>query len=31
MIKGASLLKPLADKMKALMLEKDVLHADETA
>lgn len=30
MIKGASLLKPLADKMKALMLEKDVLHADET-
>ena len=30
MIKGASLLQPLADKMKAELLTKEVLHADET-
>ena len=30
MIKGASILKPLINKMKEIMLAKDVLHADET-
>jgi len=30
MIKGAQLLQPLADKMKAELLKKEVLHADET-
>jgi len=30
MIKGASLLQPLADAMKAELLRKEVLHADET-
>lgn len=30
MIKGANILKPLATKMKEIMLLKDVLHADET-
>jgi len=30
MIKGVSLLQPLADAMKAELLHKEVLHADET-
>ena len=30
MIKGAELLKPLADRMKAILLSKEILHADET-
>lgn len=30
MIKGANILKPLADKMKEILLSKEVLHADET-
>lgn len=30
MIRGANILKPLANKMKEIMLSKDVLHADET-
>jgi len=30
MIKGANILKPLADRMKEIMLSKEVLHADET-
>ena len=30
MIKGAQLLQPLADTMKAELLKKEVLHADET-
>lgn len=30
MVKGAALLQPLADKMKEELLEKEVLHADET-
>lgn len=30
MIKGASLLQPVADEMKAELLKKEVLHADET-
>jgi len=30
MIKGAQLLQPLANAMKAELLKKDVLHADET-
>lgn len=30
MIKGSALLKPLVDRMKAELLAKDVLHADET-
>jgi len=30
MIRGANILKPLANKMKEIMLLKDVLHADET-
>jgi Transposase and inactivated derivatives len=30
MIKGSSLLKPLMDTMKAELLKKDILHADET-
>ena len=29
MIKGAELLKPLADRMKAILLSKEILHADE--